>query len=646
MTRRAATAGVGTVKPWTPASRSSARGSPAWPRRSACAGRGATTSWCSSATRRSAARGGTTRTPAAPATSPRTCTRSPSRPTRTGRTRSPPSPRSSPTCSASPTSTTCGARSACAPRSSRPTWDEEAGRWVLATSAGTVRARFLIAGQGPLNEPRLPDIPGWRRFAGAAFHSARWDHGHDLRGRRVAVIGTGASAIQFVPAIQPEVGRAARLPAHRAVGDAAHEPPDLRARARALPARARAAEARPRRRLRRARGARRRARQAPGGCCASSSARGSPTSARRSPTPSCGARSRPTFRLGCKRILPSDDWYPALRRPNVELVTDRIAEVRAHAIVTADGDGARGRHDHLRHGLPRRRHAGRRVGRAAAAGTTLADAWQGSPKAYLGTATAGFPNLFLLLGPNTGLGHTSVVYMMESQLEYVLGALRAARRRASVEVRPEAQAAFTAEIDRADGAHRVGERLRELVPGRDRAATRRSGPTGRGASGAARGPSSRRSSRSCPRRRRPQAGGGVSARVLITGARGGIGTAATEALRARGATVLGPRPRGRRRRRARLRRARPGGGRRRGRGGDRAARRPRRADQQRRARHAAERRRGARRGRARGDRRQPARAVAGDRRRAAGAARVARAGGQRRLRAGAHHGPVRDRVRA
>ena len=174
---------------------------------------------------------------------------------------------------------------------------------------------------------------------------------------------------------------------------------------------------------------------------------------------------RPTFRLGCKRILPSAAWYPALGRPNVELVTDRIAEVRPHAIVTADGTEREidtlilGTGFHV---------ADMPVGEwvRGRGGTRLADAWQGSAKSYLGTVTAGFPNLFFLLGPNTGLGHSSVVYMMESQLEYVLGALRAAGD-GVVEVRPEAQAAFTAEIDRRMRRHRVGERLRELVPGRD-----------------------------------------------------------------------------------------------------------------------------------------------------------------------------------
>jgi cation diffusion facilitator CzcD-associated flavoprotein CzcO len=162
--------------------------------------------------------------------------------------------------------------------------------------------------------------------------------------------------------------------------------------------------------------------------------------------PELRRKARPDHRVGCKRILPSDDWYPALGQPNVELVTDRITEIRPHAIVTADG--AEREVDTIIYGTGFH-VADMPVGDwvRGRGGVRLADAWQGSPKAYLGTATPGFPNLFFLLGPNTGLGHSSVVYMMESQLAYVLGALRAAGD-GVLEVRPEAQAAFTAELDR------------------------------------------------------------------------------------------------------------------------------------------------------------------------------------------------------
>ncbi len=325
------------------------------------------------------------------------------------------------------------------------TWDEESGRWVLATSSGTVRARFLIAGQGPLNEPRHPEIPGLDTFAGTMFHSARWDHGHDLRGRRVAVIGTGASAIQFVPAIQPEVGRL-HVFQRTAPWVMPRTNRRISARERALYRRVPALQ-----RLARAGVYAGREVLVPGlakrpGLLRLVERAGLAHQRAQIADPELRRKVRPTFRLGCKRILPSAAWYPALGRPNVELVTDRIAEVRPHAIVTADGTEREidtlilGTGFHV---------ADMPVGEwvRGRGGTRLADAWQGSAKSYLGTVTAGFPNLFFLLGPNTGLGHSSVVYMMESQLEYVLGALRAAGD-GVVEVRPEAQAAFTAEIDR------------------------------------------------------------------------------------------------------------------------------------------------------------------------------------------------------
>ena len=125
-------------------------------------------------------------------------------------------------------------------------WDDERQRWSIETSAGHVEAQFLISGMGPLSHPALPDIPGLDDFAGTCFHSARWDHDHDLTGERVAVIGTGCSAAQLIPEIQPRVERLLRLPAHPGLDVPADEPPDHPARALALPARAGAPAPRPR----------------------------------------------------------------------------------------------------------------------------------------------------------------------------------------------------------------------------------------------------------------------------------------------------------------------------------------------------------------------------------------------------------------
>ncbi len=326
-------------------------------------------------------------------------------------------------------------------------WDEAAGRWIVATSAGTLSARVLIAGMGPLTEPSVPAIPGLDRFAGAAFHSARWDHGHDLAGERVAVIGTGASAIQFVPAIQPEVARLhvfQRTPPWIMPHTGRRIRPGERRLYRRVPALQKAV-----------RGAVYAGREVLvlGFVKRPALMRVPERIARRHlraqvRDPALRARVTPDYAVGCKRILPSNRWYPALGEANVELVTDPIREVREHAVVTADGTeravdaiifGTGFRVTDMPIGEWVRGRGGQR----------LADAWQGSPRAHLGATIAGFPNLFVLLGPNTGLGHSSMVYMIESQIEHVVDALRVMRARGAgvAEVRAEAQAAYNREID-------------------------------------------------------------------------------------------------------------------------------------------------------------------------------------------------------
>lgn len=156
---------------------------------------------------------------------------------------------------------------------------------------------------------------------------------------------------------------------------------------------------------------------------------------------------KPSYRMGCKRILLSDDFYPAITQENVEVITERMSDVRSNSIVTADGVErpcdtiifATGFHVT---DMPMAEHV---YGRG---GQPLADAWSAGPQAYLGTTVAGFPNLFLLIGPNTGLGHTSMIFMIESQLPYILGCLHLLERRRlqAFDVRPEAQDAYNAEV--------------------------------------------------------------------------------------------------------------------------------------------------------------------------------------------------------
>jgi cation diffusion facilitator CzcD-associated flavoprotein CzcO len=165
--------------------------------------------------------------------------------------------------------------------------------------------------------------------------------------------------------------------------------------------------------------------------------------------PKLRAALTPDYTIGCKRILPSNKWYPALGKPNVELVTDGIAEVREHSIVSEDGTEREvdtiifGTGFHVTD-IP---IADRVRGKD---GRTLAETWDGSMAAYKGTTVAGYPNLFFLVGPNTGLGHTSIVFIIESQVTYVLDALRTMRARGAttLEVREDAQAAYNAEVDR------------------------------------------------------------------------------------------------------------------------------------------------------------------------------------------------------
>ncbi|MGI8921339.1 MAG: flavin-containing monooxygenase [Solirubrobacteraceae bacterium] len=327
-------------------------------------------------------------------------------------------------------------------------WDDSSQRWEIQTSSGPLSARVLVDGGGPLSQPAVPDIPGLGRFAGKLFHSAAWDHEHDLAGERVAVIGTGASAIQFIPRIQPKVGE---LHLFQRTPPWILPHPDRpisrveRRLYRWLPVLQRAVRAAvywSRETFVLGFVAEQRLMRAPELLARAHLRRQVPDRVLR-------RRLRPRYRIGCKRILLSNDYYPAITRPNVELVTDGISEVREHALV--DGAGVEREVDTivLATGFhvtdnPAAEHVRGRDGRS------LAQVWQGSPRAYLGSAIAGFPNLFMLIGPNTGLGHSSMVYMIESQLTYVLDCLEHMQRLqiGSIEVRSEVMDAYNAKLDR------------------------------------------------------------------------------------------------------------------------------------------------------------------------------------------------------
>ncbi len=326
-------------------------------------------------------------------------------------------------------------------------FDADSGCWQVTTAGGEpLIARNLITACGQLNRPLMPNIEGLDSFAGPAFHSAQWQHDVDLKGKRVAVIGTGASAIQFVPQIVPQVAQLdlyqrnaawvlpkddreygegrrrwlSRLPVlhqlDRLWQYLTHE-------VRALgfvhfPALVKYSEKAALRHLR-----------------------------RHISDPAKQAALTPDYPLGCKRILISNNYYPALNQPNVDIVTDGIEKVVPEGVVTRDGTLHPA--DVLIYG----------TGFAATEflapiritgldGRELNDVWRDGAEAYKGISVAGFPNLYVLYGPNTNLGHNSIIYMLESQFRYVIACVKAVRDRGLryLDLQPEVQARYNQQV--------------------------------------------------------------------------------------------------------------------------------------------------------------------------------------------------------
>ncbi len=325
-------------------------------------------------------------------------------------------------------------------------WDEGERHWRIETSQGQYTAQFLVTGTGYLSEAAVPDIKGLAEFEGKVFHSSSWDHDHDLAGRRVAVIGTGASAIQFVPAIQPEVGHLdlyQRTPAWIGpkpdkVNSARHTAmlrslPGYQQFRRGFNMWGREILAFFWKRPKLAEKVQKMASDHLEKSVADEALR---------------KRLTPDYLVACKRLLFSNTWYPAIQQPNVEIVTDGIAEVRAKSIVGSDGVEREVDTIILGTGFQATdRPVARRIwGRG---GAQLREVWKDGMSAHRGTTVAGFPNLFMLLGPNTALGHSSQTVMIEAQVRYVVDCLKQVEKRglASIEVRQEAQDAYNRRLD-------------------------------------------------------------------------------------------------------------------------------------------------------------------------------------------------------
>ena len=317
-------------------------------------------------------------------------------------------------------------------------WDDDRAVWHLTTERGEEHEFDVVVGAvGMFGNPAWPDIPGLDQFAGTVFHSARWDHDHDVAGERVAVIGSAASAVQFVPEIAPRVDELvlfqrtpnwvlpkadtpytseqlerlrtdpdALLTARREVwdrvdGSITFSNPDAIVQAQQLALQSMSAVE----------------------------------------DPDVRAKLTPTFPHGCKRPLVSNAWYPTFNRPNVELVTEVIARVDTDAVVTADGVRRPVDTIVLATGFETTRYLAT-IEVTGRNGRQIEEAWSNGAEAYLGITTAGFPNLFMLYGPNTNNG--SILFMIECQVAYVMRQLARLDRDdlAWIDVRPDVMADY------------------------------------------------------------------------------------------------------------------------------------------------------------------------------------------------------------
>ncbi|MDQ3953955.1 MAG: NAD(P)/FAD-dependent oxidoreductase [Actinomycetota bacterium] len=328
-------------------------------------------------------------------------------------------------------------------------WDDKAKHWAIETSNGPLTADVLVAANGGLAEPAQPDFPGIDSFEGAVFHSANWNSSHELRGRPVAVIGTGATAVQIVPSIQPEVEHLTLF--QRTPGWVLpHTDRPTTRFERALYRRVPALQKLVRHSIYWARemlvfGMTKDQRfLKPIRKIATAHLH------KQVKDPELRAKLTPRFSPGCKRLLLSNDYYRSLTAPNADVVTEPIDQISPGGIITADGikhevdtivmaTGFRVT-DNPAHGRIKD-HKGRSL---------LEAGKEGGFQAYKGTSIAGFPNLFVLTGPNTGIGHTSLLVMVEAQIPYIVDALSFMEDKgaAAIEVRADRQQRFNKNLQK------------------------------------------------------------------------------------------------------------------------------------------------------------------------------------------------------
>jgi cyclohexanone monooxygenase len=328
-------------------------------------------------------------------------------------------------------------------------WDGGAQLWRIDTEQGPLTAKYVIGAMGPLSEPQIPALPGIEKFEGRAFHSQQWEHDYDFKGKRVAVVGTGASAIQLVPQIQKDVAelhlyqrtapwvmpRSERklsnfehklyryLPFTQKITRAVvYSLLELRVigfvkQQRIMRIVQQIAKAQIRRQIK---------------------------------DPVLRKKVTPDYTIGCKRVLMANNYYPALAKDNVEVITEGVTEIRENSVVSADGTEREVDAIVWGTGFHVTKNPGwdQLIGRD---GRTLTQTWaKNGMESLLGSAIPNFPNLFLIIGPNTGLGHSSMVYMIESNVEFIDRALKFADKvdAGSVEVTRAAVDGFEAEIQK------------------------------------------------------------------------------------------------------------------------------------------------------------------------------------------------------